>query len=134
WTVGNEGIFTQADINYAPQVVQRRKTCSVAWNPNGDILAFAQKRPAKRRLGIDFASTEFLDTHGEKSTSEEKPVASQSLTDESLDDGIISSSFRKRHGKASRMRPSKSLSNTPPTVEEAPPVVSFDKALAKNGF
>ena len=133
WTVGSEGIFTQADINYAPQVVQRRKTCSVAWNPNGDILAFAQKRPAKRRLGIDFASTEFLDTHGEKSASEEKPVASQSLTDGSLDDGIISSSFRKRHGKASRMRPSKSLSNTPPTVEEAPSVVSFDKALAKNG-
>lgn len=131
WTVGSEGIFTQTDMKYVPQVVERRKTCSVAWNPNGDILAFTQKRPKKRRLGIDFASTEFLDNHGEKSASEEKPVASQSLTDESLDEGIISSSFRKRHGKASRMRPSKSLSNTPPTVEDTPSIVSLDKALAK---
>ncbi|KAK2757040.1 SEA (Seh1-associated) complex subunit [Arachnomyces sp. PD_36] len=134
WTVNSEGIFTQSDIRYTPQVVQQRKTCSVSWNPNGDVIAFAQKRPKKRRLGVDFASTEFLDTHGEKGPSEEKPVASQSLTDESLDEAIITSSFRKRHGKASRMRPSKSLSNTPPTAEDTPPIVSLDKALAKSGF
>ncbi|KAL2801366.1 hypothetical protein BJX66DRAFT_321165 [Aspergillus keveii] len=64
WTVGDSGVFTQTDIRYAPQVVNQRPTCSVAWSPSGEIVAFGQKRPRRSTLGLSL--NEFIG-HEEKS-------------------------------------------------------------------
>jgi hypothetical protein len=122
WTVGEAGAFTQTDIRYAPQVVNQRPMCAVAWSPTGDVLAITQRRPRRRSLGI--GTTDFLQIHDDGERSSERAI-SQSLTDDSLDDSAPS--LRQRQRK--RGRSSKSLGNTPPGPEEHPVIVPLEKAL-----
>lgn len=129
WTVGENGAFTQTDIRYAPQVANQRRMCSVAWSPNGDVLAFAQKRPKQRASGLN--TTEFLAFREEERSNGEK-ATSQSLTDDSLDDSVLTSSLRKGHSKVSSVRSSKSLSNTPPSTEDNPSVIPLEKSLSES--
>ncbi|KAL1858695.1 SEA (Seh1-associated) complex subunit [Paecilomyces lecythidis] len=129
WTVGEGGVFTQTDIRYAPQVVSQRPMCSVGWSPSGEVLTFAQKRPRRRPLGIDTA--EFLDPGEEHSSSGEK-LTSQSLTDDSLDEAIVTAPIRKRHGRAAGKRGSKSVSHTPPTADDSPELLSLEKSLSRS--
>lgn len=116
WTVGNQGMFTQTDIRFSPQVVQRRKTSTFAWNPNGTILSFTQKRPTRTVSDID-DPINFV---------KGDPVSRSFETEEE----ILSSSFRKRNFA---LRGSKSLGGTPPTAEGSPIVVPFIKSLEKAG-
>ncbi|KAJ9262793.1 hypothetical protein DTO212C5_7804 [Paecilomyces variotii] len=129
WTVGEAGVFTQTDIRYAPQVVSQRPMCSVGWSPNGEVLTFAQKRPRRRPLGVDTA--EFLDIREEHSSSGEK-LTSQSLTDDSLDEAVVTAPIRKRHGGAAGKRGSKSVSHTPPTADDTPELLSLEKSLSRS--
>ncbi|OJJ03576.1 hypothetical protein ASPVEDRAFT_134145 [Aspergillus versicolor CBS 583.65] len=69
WTAGDGGVFTQTDIRYAPQVVNRRPTCSVAWSPSGEVIAFAQKRPRRSILGL--STNEFIGQPEEEDSSGE---------------------------------------------------------------
>lgn len=126
WTVGEAGAFTQTDIRYAPQVINQRPMCAVAWSPTGDVLAITQKRPRQRVLGI--SSTSFFQTHGD---GERTTAVSQSLTDDSLDDPApLTTSLRPKQQKGVAVRASKSLGNTPPGTEENPVIVPLEKALS----
>ncbi|KAL4980318.1 hypothetical protein BDW66DRAFT_156547 [Aspergillus desertorum] len=78
WTVGDGGVFTQTDIRYAPQMVNQRPTCSVAWSPSGEVLAFAQKRPGRSIRGL--STNEFIGYSDEEDISGE--ALSQSPADE----------------------------------------------------
>lgn len=129
WTVGEAGTFTQTDVRYAPTVVKRRPTCSVAWSPTGEFVAFAQPRPKRRPTGVNAA--EFLQFDEERVSSGDKSL-SQSPSDDFLDDVALVSSFRHRQqNKTSSIRTSKSLGSTPPGGVEIP-VLPLGKALALN--
>ncbi|KAL4921059.1 hypothetical protein BDW62DRAFT_208757 [Aspergillus aurantiobrunneus] len=78
WTVGDGGVFTQTDIRYAPQVVNQRPTCAVAWSPSGEVIAFSQKRPRRSTLGL--STNEFIGHSAEEDINGE--TLSQSPTDE----------------------------------------------------
>ncbi|OAX85282.1 hypothetical protein ACJ72_00344 [Emergomyces africanus] len=132
WTVDGDGIFTQIDIKFAPQVIQRRKPCSVAWSPNGDIIAMNHKRPSRRGLNMSLGPAEFLGLREGKPSSGEKGTTSLSLTDDGLDESALSS-LRRRANKSAYARGSKSLSVTPPMSEDAPTVISLEKAIAHSG-
>lgn len=127
WTVGDSGIFTQTDIRYAPQVIHRRPTCSVAWSPSGEALAFVQKRPNHRVLGANAA--EFLGYHKDDSTSE--GPWSQTPTDDISDESTNDRSTRHRRRKSGSTRQSKSRGNSPPGTPGFNPVVSLEMALPK---
>lgn len=134
WSVTGEGTFTQTDMSFAPQVIHRRSPCALTWSPDGSVLAFAHKRQNRRKRSINFGPSEFLGPSPTKTAnSGEKSLTSQSFTDEGLDDSPISSSVRKRPGKSSYMRGSKSLSATPPAVDDSSPVVPLQKAVANSG-
>ncbi|KAL2843516.1 hypothetical protein BJY01DRAFT_194121 [Aspergillus pseudoustus] len=122
WTVGDGGVFTQTDIRYAPQVVNQRPTCSVAWSPSGEVIAFGQKRPRRSTLGL--SSNEFIG-HEENNISDEMI---ETEADEIVDEPLFAS-LRPRHSKSSSVRTSKSLGSTPP--EPAPPVLPLEKLLSK---
>ncbi|KAK2746711.1 SEA (Seh1-associated) complex subunit [Onygenales sp. PD_40] len=132
WTVDNDGTFTQTDVKFAPQVVQRRKPCAVAWSPSGDVIALNQRRPPRRGLNMNFEPSEFLGPKAAKAASGEKVTTSLSLTDDGLDESGLAS-LRKRPHKGAYARGSKSLSGTPPMSEDSPTVVSLEKAIAHSG-
>lgn len=124
WTVGDSGAFTQTDVRYAPQVVNRRPTGSVAWSPSGDVLAFVQKRPRRSPLGL--TTSEFLGYPEEEGFN-------QSPSDDILDEPSFTSALRHRHTKSVGARPSKSLGSTPPgAAADFMPVASLEKALSNN--
>ncbi|OXV05779.1 hypothetical protein Egran_06452 [Elaphomyces granulatus] len=125
WTVGG-GAFTQSDIRCAPQVVNRRPMCAVAWSPAGDILAVAQKRPRQRVLGVN--TTEFLQFRGDEGSSGDRVTSHQSLTDDSLDEPIHSSSSYQRQSKFST-RQSKYPDDSPPSAEDTSAIVPLEKAV-----
>ncbi|KAJ5751870.1 hypothetical protein N7520_008787 [Penicillium odoratum] len=128
WTVGEVGAFTQTDLRYAPTVVTRRPTCSVAWSPNGAFVAFGQKRPRRRGLGVN--APQFLQVEEDAASTGERSL-SQSPADDMLDDEALASSLRHRQTKSNAVRASKSLSSTPPGPVDIIPILPLDQALAK---
>ncbi|EEP76924.1 predicted protein [Uncinocarpus reesii 1704] len=129
WSVNSDGIFTQADMSHAPQVIQRRRACAVTWNPNGGI-AFARQRPRRRQPSTSFSLAEFLG-HDTISGANEKNA---SFTDTAADDPPLTSN-RKRSNRISYSRLSKSLSGTSSiSEEELPQIVPLEKAVAKSGL
>ena len=134
WSVTSEGTFTQTDMNFAPQVIHRRRPCAITWSPDGSVLAFAQERQDRRKRSINFGPAEFLGSSSTKRTnSGDKSLTSQSFTDEGLDESPLASSIRKRAGKSSYVRGSKSLSATPPAADDTFQVVPLQKAVANSG-
>lgn len=129
WTVGDSGIFTQTDIRYAPQVIHRRPTCSVAWSPSGEVLAFVQKRPARHALGA--SATEFLGSREDEGDGNERPW-NQAPADEIFGEAMNGPAIRHRHSKSASARPSKSQGSSPPSLPGLNPVLSLEKALSKN--
>ncbi|PYI26938.1 hypothetical protein BP00DRAFT_354760 [Aspergillus indologenus CBS 114.80] len=126
WTVGEAGAFTQTDVRYAPQVVNQRSTCAVAWSPSGEVLAFVQKRPRRSALGPSTA--EAVGPRQDESSSGE--VLSQSPVDDFLDDAPLTST-RHRYSKSSSIRPSKSLGSTPPSASELVPILPLERLLSQ---
>jgi len=134
WSVGNEGIFTQTDIQFAPKMLERRTLHTLDWSSNGDVLSFSQKRPQRRASGIEDDSAEILSRSKGRGSSGEKSSGSQSVTDGSLEDGFLSSSLKKRHSKSSSTRSSKSLGGTPPSASNNMAVINLDKTLDEKGL
>ncbi|KAJ5667283.1 hypothetical protein N7507_003147, partial [Penicillium longicatenatum] len=128
WTVGEVGAFTQTDLRYAPTVVTRRPTCSVAWSPNGAFVAFGQKRLRRRAHGAN--APQFLQVEEDVASNGERSL-SQSPADDMLDEEVLASSLRHPQTKATVPRPSKSLGSTPPGAVESVPILPLDQALAK---
>ncbi|KAL2819371.1 hypothetical protein BDW59DRAFT_151531 [Aspergillus cavernicola] len=127
WTVGDGGVFTQTDIRYAPQVVNQRPTCSVAWSPSGEVVAFAQRRPRRSILGL--STNEFIGHLGEEDTSGE--MLSQSPPDDITVDEPLFASIRPRHSKSSSVRTSKSLGSTPPAATNIVPILPLERLLSR---
>ncbi|KAL2868019.1 WD repeat protein [Aspergillus lucknowensis] len=126
WTVGDGGAFTQTDIRYAPQVVNQRPTCSVAWSPSGGVIAFAQKRPRRSILGL--STNEFIGHSGVEDAPGE--TLSQSPSDEIAEEPLFAA-LRPRHSKSSSVRTSKSLGSTPPTTTDLVPILPIEKLFPK---
>ncbi|KNG89818.1 WD repeat protein [Aspergillus nomiae NRRL 13137] len=126
WTAGEAGVFTQTDIRYAPQVVNQRPMCSLAWSPSGEVLAFVQKRT--RHSTVRLSTTEFMGHPEEGSSSAE--ALSHSPAEDFLDEPSFIS-VRHRRTKSSSGRASKSLGSTPPGAPEFNPVLSLEKVLSK---
>ncbi|OGM42177.1 WD repeat protein [Aspergillus bombycis] len=126
WTAGEAGVFTQTDIRYAPQVVNQRPMCSLAWSPSGEVLAFVQKRSSHSTVRL--STTEVVGHPEEESNSAD--ALSQSPADDLLDEPSFIS-VRHRRTKSSSGRASKSLGSTPPSAPEFNPVLSLEKVLSK---
>ncbi|KAL4937144.1 hypothetical protein BDV06DRAFT_203553 [Aspergillus oleicola] len=125
WTVGDGGLFTQTDIRYAPQVVNQRPTCSVAWSPSGEVLAFSQKRLRRSTLGL--STNDFIGNTEERDFNGETP--SQSPPDEAVLDEPLFASVLPRRSKSSSIRTSKSLGSTPPDLV---PKLPLERMVSKN--
>jgi hypothetical protein len=132
WTVGNDGVFSQSDIHFAPQVVQRRAFSSFDWSCSSGKLRFGtRKRSTRSGSGFVDTSDFLISNSKERGTSGEKPVGSRSFTDD--DENLLSTSFRKRQSRVSSSRSSKSLGGTPPSAEDGTVAVALNRTLDKCG-
>lgn len=129
WTVGREGVFTQTDVHFSPKVVDRRNMQAFAVSPSGEISGFAQKRPGRRRSGLEYSADDtYISDSREKRSSPEKNSL-RSSADDSVDESFLSSSFRRHHGRSASNRSTKSFGSTPPS-ETAAKVMFLTDSMA----
>lgn len=129
WAVGREGVFTQTDVHFSPKVVDRRNMQAFAVSPSGEISGFAQKRPGRRRSGLEYSADDtYISDSREKRSSPEKNSL-RSSADDSVDESFLSLSFRRHHGRSASNRSTKSFGSTPPS-ETAAKVMFLTDSMA----
>ena len=128
WTVNREGMFQQADIHHAPKVIDRRPLQALAVSSAGELCVFSQKR-GRRRSEIDYAEENDESVRDKSNrTASEKTQLSRSSFDDSVDDNLLISPYKRHHERRPSNRTSKSLSSTPPSLNESG-VVKLDETL-----
>lgn len=123
WSVGNEGIFTQTDIHFAPKIFDRRSIQALDCAHFGEAIISLQRRPKRRassmngnaEIGDLSASSKEKGSSGEKLSGSEG--AADGGADDSLESGFFGSSFRRRPKHVIDAKsPSKSQTSTPPSI------------------
>lgn len=129
WSVNRDGRFQQTDIHYAPKVIDRRPLQALALSPLGELCVFTQKRGRRRGSELEYAE-ETEEPSGEKGNraASEKTQLSRSSFDDSVDENFLSSSYKRHHERRPSNRTTKSLSSTPPSINESG-VVKLDETL-----
>ncbi|KAI5459114.1 hypothetical protein BGZ63DRAFT_390311 [Mariannaea sp. PMI_226] len=116
WTVGPDGLFTQCDVAFAPKVIDRQSTSSMAFSPQGDVLMFLDERPHSQRPRptVNHHSDNIPRTP--YSSSPTMPILSISRSDSEED--IVGSFLgprRRQSRKRTGGRPGQQMSTTPPS-------------------
>jgi len=130
WTVNREGRFQQADIHYAPKVIDRRPFQALAVSSAGELCVFSQKRGRRRGSEMDYAeeNDDSVRERSNRTTASEKTQLSRGSFDDSVDENFLISSHKRHHERRHSNRTSKSLSSTPPSLSESG-VVKLDETL-----
>jgi WD repeat-containing protein 24 len=134
WSVDKEGRFTQTDVAFIPQAVDRRSLSTFAFSPTGDVLMLLEERQAARRARPSLSSPEVSPSY-QRDTS--GPVFSVSRSDSEED--VVGSFLGPRPRKGHRRRHSgrsAQLSTTPPTAPglTESKVMSLDDAVNITGL
>ncbi|KAK4097450.1 hypothetical protein N658DRAFT_518637 [Parathielavia hyrcaniae] len=134
WTAGQDGIFSQCDVSFAPKVIDRQAVSTMAFSPNGDVLMMLDERSAPRRprphvLHLDAVAVPSY------SSSPTAPKFSVSRSD-SEDDAIETFIGPNRRG-GRRRRPSTrstaTLSTTPPAGSGLEEAMSLEQTIKATG-
>ena len=130
WTVGNEGVFTQTDINFTTQVHKQIPPTALSWANDGEYVAFVEDRTHRRESGLEDAAAGFLSMPQQKLSSGDDAVVSRSLTDDEAPfEGMETPSAKHRQTKSVSARSVKSQASTPPGNDGIPHVLPFDRAV-----
>lgn len=135
WTVGQDGLFNQCDIAFAPRVIDRQPVSALAFSSHGDVAMLLDERsPSDRRPRHS--------THPDNpaissySSSPTAPMLSVSRSD-SEDDVLGSFLARRKAGRTRRpsTRSAIQLSTTPPTAagNNEDKLLSLDQAIKVTG-
>ncbi|CAN8101689.1 unnamed protein product [Discula destructiva] len=139
WTVGNDGLFNQFDIAYAPRMTDQVPASVFSFSSRGEVVAFLDERPQVRRPLRSMVSADILSPLG--SSTFNTPMLGNSMSD-SEDDvtgsflGIHSARPKQRRpvtAHASVSRSAQTLSTTPPGGPDGP-ILALDQSLRATGF
>ncbi|CAL3972372.1 unnamed protein product [Diplocarpon coronariae] len=112
WSVDREGHFTQTDVAFVPQLIERRSLSALAFSPSGDLLGFLEKRPSPRR------SRPSITSPGSGTSVQHGSGTILSVSRSDSEEDVVGSFLGPRVKKGLRRRSSgrgQSLSTTPPT-------------------
>ncbi|KAI8654663.1 hypothetical protein NCS57_01213100 [Fusarium keratoplasticum] len=115
WTVGSDGLFTQCDVAFAPKVIDRQSTSSMAFSPRGDVMMFLDERPHSQRPRPPVTHHAEIVPRGTYGSSPNAPMLSISRSDSEED---VVGSFLGPRRRLSRKRTagrSAPMSTTPPS-------------------
>ncbi|KAF9872487.1 hypothetical protein CkaCkLH20_09984 [Colletotrichum karsti] len=119
WTVGNDGLFNQCDVAFAPKVLDRQSVSSMALSARGDAVMFLDERPHYRPRPpiIHPHQSSVVPPRTSYSSSPTTPMLSISRSDSEED--VVGSFLgpRRRIGRKRRhsLRSIPVLSTTPPS-------------------
>jgi hypothetical protein len=134
WTAGQDGIFSQCDISFAPKVIDRQAVSTMAFSPRGDVLMLLDERSPPHRPRPHIPHHDAIPIS--YSSSPTTPRFSVSRSD-SEDDGI-SSFIRPGRRGSRRRRPSTrstaTLSTTPPAGPGVEDVMSLEQTIKVTGI
>ncbi|KAK4154697.1 hypothetical protein C8A00DRAFT_32516 [Chaetomidium leptoderma] len=135
WTAGQDGIFSQCDISFAPKVIDRQAVSTMAFSPRGEVLMLLDERappPPRPRAHILHHETVGIPSYSSSPTT---PKFSVSRSD-SEDDAMGSFIGPRRRGSR-RRRPSTrstaTLSTTPPAGPSMEEVMSLEQTIRATG-
>ncbi|KAH7156713.1 hypothetical protein EDB81DRAFT_787737 [Dactylonectria macrodidyma] len=138
WTVGSDGLFTQCDVAFAPKVIDRQSTSSMAFSPKGDVLMFLDERPSSQRPRPPGSHHPDIVPRTPYGSSPNTQMLSISRSDSEED---VVGSFLGPRRRLSRKRTGRSgppLSTTPPSgsglPDEQKPLLGLDQAIKVTGM
>lgn len=130
WTVGDEGVFTQWDLKFGAPFYNEISPCASTFTPDGEYYMFSERRELPRASGAEDSALGFLSIPRDKLSSGDDPTASRSFTD---DENALETHLSSTHGRIERgllsSKSNKSQANSPPSLEEKPPILSLDRAV-----
>ncbi|KAK3309415.1 uncharacterized protein B0T15DRAFT_515414 [Chaetomium strumarium] len=134
WTAGQDGLFSQCDISFAPKVIDRQAVSTMAFSPRGDVLMLLDERPPPHRPRPHLLHHDAVGVPA-YSSSPTTPKFSVSRSD-SEDDAIGTFIGPRRRGSR-RRRPSTrstaTLSTTPPAGPGMDEVMSLEQTIKASG-
>ena len=135
WTVGDEGWFTQTDVNFARLIHHSIAPGAIDWFPDGQYAAFSDSIGVRRESGFEDPAVGFLSVPHEKLSSGEEMAISNSFSDEETSmEGRLPNTFSRRQSRAASTKSGKSQNNTPPAPNGFPAILSLEKAVSSDIF
>ncbi|KAK4446397.1 WD repeat-containing protein 24 [Podospora aff. communis PSN243] len=134
WTAGQDGLFNQCDVTFAPKVIDRQAVSTLSFSSRGDVLMFLDERASPHRPRPHILQHESTPL-GSYSSSPATPRFSVSRSDS--EDDVIGSFLGPRRRGSRRRRPSTrsagNLSTTPPTGSGLDEVLSLEQTIKVTG-
>ncbi|KAK3897461.1 hypothetical protein C8A05DRAFT_38987 [Staphylotrichum tortipilum] len=139
WTAGQDCIFSQCDVSFAPKVIDRQAVSTMAFSPRGEVLMLLDERPPQRPRPHLVAQQQqphdAVPAVPSYSSSPTTPRLGVSQSD-SEDDAIGTFIGPRRRGSR-RRRPSTrstvTLSTTPPAGPGIDDVMSLEQTIEATG-
>ncbi|KAL8992504.1 MAG: hypothetical protein Q9169_007052 [Polycauliona sp. 2 TL-2023] len=129
WSVGNAGMFTQTDIDFAKKVSDEQTTNTMATAPDGSFALFLEDR-TKETGSRGKVRQDFHQRHERAGSIGDRLSTSLSAAESSFEEpNLLSSSLRSRRRKAPKTPSSRSLAGTPPPAGTEGPTISLDEAM-----
>lgn len=135
WTVGQDNLFNQFDIAYAPKVVDQVPTSVVAFSSQGDVLAFLDERPQSRRPHRTVVPPDMLSsTYSSSPTTTMLSISRSDSEDEVAGSFLGARRARPKHRRTvTSSRSAQTLSTTPPGGPDAP-ILALDQSIKAAGI
>ncbi|KAM0493657.1 hypothetical protein ACHAP8_009102 [Fusarium lateritium] len=137
WTVGQDGLFTQSDVAYAPKVIDRQSTSSMAFSPKGDVMMFLDERSHQsHRPRPPITHHAEIVPRGPYGSSPNAPMLSISRSDSEED--VVGSFLGPRRRLSRRKTGRSNFSTTPPSssslADDNKPFLALDQAINVTGI
>ncbi|KAK3397449.1 hypothetical protein B0T20DRAFT_438355 [Sordaria brevicollis] len=136
WTVGQDGLFTQCDVNFAPKVLDRQAVSTMSFSSQGDVLMFLDERAPSYRPRPHMLHADSSHSIGAPSYSSSPTTPRFGVSRSDSEDDVLGSFLGpKRRTSQRKRRPSTrsaNLSTTPPTGNEE--VLSLEQTIKVTGI
>lgn len=138
WTVGQDGLFNQCDVAYAPKAIDRLSTSAMAFSPHGEVMMFLDERSQQSRPRPIMHHSE-TPSRPIYSSSPNSQLLSGSKSDSEEDvlGTFIGPRRRNTHRRRLSGRSGQLLGTTPPSAstlaDEGKKILGLDQSISVTG-
>lgn len=134
WTVGNEGMFTQTNVQHSAQPPEQISPCTMDWLAPGEFAVFTEDRERRRATSSGDPSLAFRAAGYDEVSSGEQVTISRSMTDdEGIHEVFLGASYKRTFPSRGSVKSVRSMGNTPPSRDDQHPVLPLNKAVFERG-